>query len=143
MAVISNSYGTLHVISPYYINIEKDLALSDSIIITDVVNLNEPGELDIEATGDVIWLRIRAGEVPEELSTEPVDKEAVHTDVEKLDQLRLLLTSDELFLIQYSNSAKNDATQRQSVTGFELTTNDIIYLKIDTVNDVLQIYQEI
>lgn len=141
MAIVKNDYSTLHLISPYYITVEQDAESTDIIIITDTVNNNEPGELHTELEGDVIWLRIRSGETPEELTAEPENKEAIHSEVEKLDSIRLRLESDELFLIQYNNPAKNDSQHRESVTGFQMSANDIIYVKIDNANDALTIYQ--
>lgn len=140
MATIRNVYNTLPVISPYYINIEKSDIASGIIIVTDVVNNNEPGEIYLELKDDVIWLKINVDHQIDVMSEEPTEKTAFSPAIEILDKTRLRLKTAELFAVEYDDPEKDDTTQRTAVTGYQMGTYDVLYVKIDQINDVITVY---
>lgn len=141
MALLVNTYNTLHLISPYYINIERSAAESDIIIITDVVNNNEPGEMYAENQGNSIWLKVASDGFFEVLTSVPDYGDELIPAVPFLDKMRLRIKNGEAFLIEYNNTAKNDATQRTVVKGVQMGSEDIIYVHIDTKEDLITIYE--
>ena len=140
MAVTLNNHSTLHVISPYYINVERSTANSGIIIITDVVNNNEPGEMYSETRGASIWLEIAANGSVVILTAKPDYGEELKSPVQYLDKMRLRSKNGELFLVEYNNNAKLDATQRTAVTGFQMGSGDKVYVFIDTENNEVTVY---
>ena len=141
MALLVNTYNTLHLISPYYINVERSAADSNIIIITDVVNNNEPGEMYTENKGTSIWLKVASDGLLEVLTSTPDYGDELISAVPYLDKMRLRIKNGEAFLIEYNNTAKNDATQRTVVKGVQMGSEDIIYVHIDTKEDLITIYE--
>jgi hypothetical protein len=143
MAVTKVSYSTLPVITPVYIKVELDTSESDLIIITDIINNNEPGNIHVEASGDEIWLKVASNNQFEVLAEDPTQKEdvPVHT-VENLELTQIRLKTSESFFIEYNDPDKNDALHRSAVTGFQMGSGDAIFIKFDTINSVMSVYQE-
>ena len=141
MAVTVNNYSTLHVISPYYLNVERSAASSDIIIITDVVNNNEPGEMHNETKGGDIWLEVLANGSLSILTAKPNYGDALKSPVQYLDKMRVRVKNGELFLVEYNNAAKIDATQRTAVTGFQMGSGDKVYVLINTTNNEITVFE--
>jgi hypothetical protein len=47
----------------------------------------------------------------------------------------------ELFLVEYNNTAKVDATQRTAVTGFQMGSGDKLYVLINTTNNEITVFE--
>ena len=142
MAILKNDYGTLPVISPYFINIEKDISKEDVIIVVDVINNNEPGEINMQLTGEEIWLQVEVDNKLVVLSEAPKDLIAFTPSIQLLNKARLRLKSAELFAVQYNNTAKDDALHRTAVTGYQMGTFDKVFVKIEPIEDLITIYHE-
>jgi len=141
MAIVKNNYSTLQVIDPYFITIEQSAAQADIIIITDTTNNNEPGKINVQLTGDVIWLKVEVGHILTVLSGQPNGITAFTPSVEYLNKARLRLKTAEVFLIEYNNTAKDDELHRTAVTGYQMGTYDKAVIKLDTQNDLITVYQ--
>ena len=142
MATSKNVHSTSHVINPYYINIEQSSSQADVIIVVDVINNKEHGSINMQLTGDVIWLKIYVDQSIVVMSGAPNGITAFEPSIEMLDKVRLRLKTGELFAIEYNNPTKNDATQRTAVTGYQMQTGDLVFVKIDTANDIITLYHE-
>ncbi len=142
MATIKNIYGTLPVISPYFIDIEKDVSKSDSIIILDTINNNEPGDINMQLSGEEIWLQMQAEHKLTVLSEAPKDLTAFSPPIQSLDKARLRLKSAELFAVEYNNTTKDDALHRTAVVGYQMGTFDKVFVKIEPRRDRITIYHE-
>ena len=108
----------------------------------DVINNKEHGSINMQLTGDVIWLKIYVDQSIVVMSGAPNGITAFEPSIEMLDKVRLRLKTGELFAIEYNNPTKNDATQRTAVTGYQMQTGDLVFVKIDTANDIITLYHE-
>ena len=140
MSVTKNTYSAYHVISPYYIKFECNDLSSDIIIVIDVLNNNEPGEINESIDASDNWIKIAPVNSFELLQREPNDKVLKET-IGDLEQVRLCLKGNELFIVQYSDPAKLDSVHRVAVTSYQMGTNDALYLKFDVRDNNLKIYQ--
>ena len=138
MAIVKNTYSTLQVIEPYFITIEQSAARADVIIIVDTINNNEAGRINLQLTGDVIWLQMEVGHKLTVLSGIPNGISAFTPSTQHLDKARLRLKTAEVFVIEYNNTAKNDELHRTVVTGYQMGTFDKTVVKIDTQNDLIK-----
>ncbi len=141
MAIVKNNYSTLQVIDPYYITIEQSAAQADLIIVIDTINNNEPGKINVQLTGDVIWLQMEVGHILTVLSGQPNGITAFTPSVEYLNKARLRLKTAEVFVIEYNSTAKDDSLHRTAVTGYQMGTYDKAVIKLDTKNDLITVYQ--
>lgn len=141
MAIVKNNYSALQVIDPYYITIEQSAAQTDLIIVVDTTNNNEPGKINLQLTGDVIWLQMEVGHILTVLSGQPNGITAFTPSVEYLNKTRLRLKTAEVFLVEYNNTAKDDNLHRTAVTGYQMGTYDKAVIKLDTKNDLITVYQ--
>lgn len=140
MAIVKNTYSTLQVIDPYYITIEQSAAQSDIIIVVDTINNNQPGKINLQLTGDVIWLQMEVDHKLTVLSGQPNGIFDFSPPVQYLNMARLRLKTAEMFAIEYNNTAKDDDLHRTAVTGYQMGTYDKAIVKIDTLNDLITIY---
>jgi len=141
MAIIKNTYSTLQVIDPYFITIEQSAEQADVIIVIDTINNNEPGKINLQLTGDVIWLKVEVDHILTVLSGQPNGISAFTPSVQYLDKARLRLKTAEVFVIEYNNTAKDDELHRTAVTGYQMGTYDKAVIKFDTLNDLIIVYQ--
>jgi len=141
MAIIKNTYSTLQVIDPYFITIEQSAEKADVIIVIDTINNNEPGKINLQLTGDVIWLKVEVDHILTVLSGQPNGISAFTPSVQYLDKARLRLKTAEVFVIEYNNTAKDDELHRTAVTGYQMGTYDKAVIKFDTLNDLIIVYQ--
>ncbi len=141
MAIVRNTYSTLQVIDPYFITIEQSATQADVIIIIDTINNNEPGKINLQLTGDVIWLQMEVDHKLTVLSGAPNGLSAFTPSIQYLEKARLRLKTAEVFAIEYNNTAKDDELHRTAVTGYQMGTFDKAVVKIDTENNLITIYQ--
>ena len=120
MSVEKNEYSTLHQITPTYLKITRSESQSDVIIIVDVINNNQNGNIYEEESGDSIWIKFTPNNQYEILGTEPSGKTAFTPSYGSLDKLQLRLKGGELFVIEYDDVPHDDQNGRLAVTGFEM-----------------------
>lgn len=140
MSVKKNEYSTLHQITPTYLKITRSQSQSDIIIIVDVINNNQNGNIYEEESGASIWIKFTPNNQYEILGAEPNGKTAFTPSYGSLDKLQLRLKGGELFIIEFEDETQDDPNGRLAVTGFEMPSGAIAYVKIDTENDKLIVY---
>lgn len=140
MSVKKNEYSTLHSITPTYLKVTRSESQSDVIIIVDVINNNQNGNIYEEASGSVIWLKFTANNQYEILNSEPSGKTAFSPSYSSMENMQMRLKGGELFVIEYNGTPHDDQNGRVAVTGFEIPSGYVAYVKIDTGNDKIIVY---
>jgi len=94
-----------------------------------------------ENKGTSIWLKVASDGLLEVLTSTPDYGDELIPAVPYLDKMRVRIKNGEAFLIEYNNTAKNDATQRTTVKGVQMGSGNVIYVHIDTKEDAITIYE--
>ena len=140
--VSSSTYDPSHSVQPYFVRVTKDAAQADFIIIDDIEYGGGQGSLLEEVSGSIVWLQIEINNKITQLLSPPNEVSGFSPSHSDLSQLRIYVKSSEVFVIHYTTTDMDDASDRDEVTGYQLgTSSDILYVKIDHAADKLTIHQ--
>jgi hypothetical protein len=139
MSVVKNTYASNQNIFPYNLKIKKDTDVNESIIIDDDIMENQEHLVNTSASGSVVWLKVESGFVLTVLSTAPGNVTAFSPNHSDFDKTIIKIKSGEVFVIRHSSTPMSSMNQSE-VTGYQLGTFDLVYIKIDHSNNNVTIY---
>lgn len=141
MAITKNTYQTNHAINPYYVRIVEDSNRTDFVIIDDWTTGGFAGNLNVQASGATIWIKIEANCQVTVLASAPSSVTAFTPAHSEWSLTRIYIVSGETFVVHYSGTPMDDATNRDAVTGYQMNASDVLYIKIDHSADTVTAYQ--
>lgn len=137
MAVIINLYDRSTQIVPFLVQIEKDTANSHIIIIDIATDYSTSIRANVD--NDVVWIKVETGHSLTVLGSTPGNVTKIGTHL-LLNKTLAKIKAGEAFITEHSATPPSDGNQN-AVTGYQFGTYDVVYLRIDRLNDHIEVYK--